>query len=235
LWNKFKPNYANSREAPPLFPVIEQFDEDSPKEKFPFGDEFPSPRVWFETADGNGLIQVQRDRFLHNWKKEKDSDKYPHYNSVIANFRSCLAVFEGFLEEQKLGDLQPTQYELTYINHIFKGEGWETLDELGNIFQDFFWGRGGKRFLPRPESINWLTSFILPDRSGRLRVSIRLGKRTTDRVPAILLELTARGMSSDPSRSSMWSWFDMAHEWIACGFVDLTSEKIQKTLWRRTR
>lgn len=234
LWGKFKATYPKSQEAPPLLPIIEKFDESS-SEEFPFGDGLPPPRVWFETNDGNGLIQVQRDRFLHNWKKEKDSDIYPHYDHVIANFRDCLVTFEGFLEEHKLEKIQPTQYELTYTNHIFKGEGWETVDELENIFQDFYRRKGEKRFLPSPEAINWQTSFILPERAGRLRVSIRTGKRKTDGVPAILLELTARGMSSDPSRSSMWSWFDMAHEWIVCGFADLTAESIQKNVWRRKR
>ena len=160
---------------------------------------------------------------------------YPHYDHVIGNFRTCLATFEDFLEESQFGRIEPVQYELTYINHLLKGEGWETIDEIGNIFPDFFWRNTNERFLTSLETINWQTTFVLPERAGRLRVSIRLGKRTSDQVPTILLELTARGIGADRSVSSMWSWFDIAHEWIVRGFADLTAEDMQNKFWRRTR
>ena len=235
LWDKFKANYPNCREVAPLMPVVERFGEGSREDVFPYTGELPPPRVWFESGDGNRLIQVQRDRFLHNWKKERDTDIYPHYDHVIGNLRTCLATFEEFLEDRKFGKIDPIQYELTYINHILKGEGWDIPDDIGNIFPDFSRRKSEKRFLPSPETINWQTSFVFPERAGRLRVSIRLGERKSDRLPTILLELTARGIGADRSRSSMWSWFDMAHEWIVCGFTDLTSENMHKNLLRRTK
>ena len=235
LWEKFKSEYPRIKEAAPLVPAIESFDEAPAREMASFQELFGSTRTWFETNDGNGLIQVQRDRFHHNWKKGKDSDKYPHYDYVIGKFRASLAILEEFLEETKLDKVEPTQFEMTYINHIFKGEGWETFDDLGKVFKDFFRQKDQNRFLPPPENLNWQTSFVFPQRAGRLHVSIRLGKRKTDGIPAILLELTARGMTSDSSRTSMWSWFEMAHEWIVCGFADLTAETVQKDVWRRQR
>jgi uncharacterized protein (TIGR04255 family) len=234
LWEKFKPEYPRLQEVAPLAPVIEGFDETPAREMLSFGDFSPS-RSWFETASGNGLIQVQRDRFLHNWKKEKAADEYPHYESVITNFRRHLETFEKFLEENGLEPIEPTQYEMTYVNHIFQGDGWQTLDEIGDVFQDFFRRKGDRRFLPMPEVFNWQTSFPLPERAGRLHVTIRLGKRRSDKAPALLLEITARGMRPDPSRSSMWSWFETAHEWIVYGFTDLTTPEIQTKVWRRKR
>lgn len=236
LWQKFRSQYPRCREVAPLLPVIEKFDESIPSvENPPFGGEFPGPRIWFETTDGNGLIQVQRDRLLHNWKKERDEDQYPHYDYVIKNFRDSLATFEEFLNENELGAIEPIQYELTYINHILEGAGWTALSDLRKIFPDFSWRSIDKRFLPLPETINWQTSFALPNKSGRLHASIRLGKRRSDRRSTFLFELTARGILENKSRSAMWSWFDVAHQWIVRGFTDLTSEDLHKTVWRRTR
>jgi uncharacterized protein (TIGR04255 family) len=235
LWEKFKSKYPRCKEVAPLLPVIERFDEAVPVEGLPFGAGFPAPRTWFETVDGNGLIQVQRDRLLHNWKKEREEDQYPHYDYVINNFRECLATFEEFLKENQLGAMEPVQYELTYINHLLQGDGWTALGDLGKVFPDFAWRTSDQRFLPVPEAINWQTSFVLPKKAGRLHASIRLGKRRTDRRGTFLFELTARGIIEDKSRSAMWSWFDIAHEWIVRGFTDLTGEDLHKTVWRRTK
>jgi uncharacterized protein (TIGR04255 family) len=234
LWEKFKLAYPKAREVAPLMPVIERFDDSLPEATDPFGGVFPAPRVWFETGDGNGLIQVQRDRFLHNWKKEREEDSYPHYDFVIDRFRSSLETFEGFLKENRFETISPTQYELTYVNHIEQGNTWKRLADIGEVFPDFKWRSLEGRFLPEPETINWQTSFTLPKRAGRLRMSIRLGKRRSDGFPVIVLELTARGIDANRSLSEMWSWFEMAHNWIVCGFTDLTSENMHK-FWRRKR
>ena len=37
----------------------------------------PLPRVWFLEPNGNKLIQVQRERFHHNWRKINPGDEYP--------------------------------------------------------------------------------------------------------------------------------------------------------------
>ncbi len=232
LWEKFKADYPRSKEVAPLVPAIEVFDEIPSREMAVFPDFLGLSRTWFETNDGNRLIQVQKDRFLHNWKKERDTDEYPHYDYVVSNFKLCLEKFEAFLQENKLESIQPVQYELTYINHIPQGEGWNTFGDLGKVFPDFSW-RSAERFLPAPEGINWQTTFVMPEKSGRLHESLRSAKRRSDSQPILLLELTVRGIGSDKSRSAMWSWFDVAHEWIVRGFTDITGEELQRGLWRR--
>src|SRR5690242_5857187 len=98
LWEKFKTEYPRITEVAPLAPIIEAFDDEaSIRQMAVFDDIFGLSRTWFETPDGNALIQVQRDRFLHNWKKAKDTDQYPHYAHVIGSFRKCLETFEAFL------------------------------------------------------------------------------------------------------------------------------------------
>ncbi|HKZ42650.1 MAG TPA: hypothetical protein VJ044_16925, partial [Candidatus Hodarchaeales archaeon] len=104
----------------------------------------------------------------------------------------------------------------------------------GELFPDFVWRNEQMRFLRNVELVNWNTTFVLPNRTGRLHVAIRSGTRRQDSKPLILFELTARGIDrNNPSRMS--AWFKMAHEWIVRGFSDLTSKEVQEKIWQRTK
>jgi uncharacterized protein (TIGR04255 family) len=190
--------------------------------------------VWFINPDDTGIIQLQRDRFLHNWKKGKPTDSYPRYHTVIDMFRRQLQLFEEFLKDQSLGAIQPIQYEMTYVNHIAVGESSLDRSDPGQIFRDYQ-RRSEKRFLPGIEHLQLRSSFELPNREGRLHASIQDTKRNALSDPIYLFELTVRGLPSDNSREGMWKWFEMSREWIVRGFADLTTEEAQKTLWGRTR
>ena len=233
FWQKIKPDFPTCQEVAPLMPLIEGFGE-GPENLLQLN-EMPLPRVWFVHRDDVAIVQVQRDRFLHNWKKSKPTDSYIRYPTVLDFFKQRLASFESFLEENSLGTLDPLQYEMTYVNHILQGEGWNDASDLGKVFRDHQWNGEENRFLPGIEHLNIRTSFVLPNRAGRLHVSIRDGKRSNDLKPLILFELTVRGFPADNSRTAMWAWFGVAHEWIVRGFTDLTTEAIQKSVWGRTR
>jgi uncharacterized protein (TIGR04255 family) len=195
LWEKYKPEYPVCREVPPLTPVIERFDEPHMID-LRLADIPPLPRTWFIHENNNGIIQVQRDRFLHNWKKVRPEDEYPRYPQVIELFKDRLSKFELFLKENNLGVIEPQQYEMTYINHIPQGEGWKRLTEIGNIFPDFSLRATKSRFLPEPEGINWRTSFVLPDGAGRLHVTIRHAKLLHPNRPLLLLDLRCAALEA---------------------------------------
>ncbi|KPJ58593.1 MAG: hypothetical protein AMJ42_02985 [Deltaproteobacteria bacterium DG_8] len=231
LWERFRSQYPNSREVPPLAPIIERFDGER-QVKFELTDVPPLPRIWFIHSNGNGIIQVQRDRFLHNWRKVRPDDEYPRYHKVIKMFRNHFSVFESFLQEYNFDKIAPLQYEMTYINHIPQGQGWETISEIGELFPDFTFRSDQKRFLSQPEEVNWRTSFVLPDQAGRLHATIRQAIEKKSNRPILLLELTVRGIGSDRSPEGMWKWFDLAREWIVYGFADLTGEEVQKKIWK---
>lgn len=234
LWERFRADYPVLQEKPPLAAVIERFD-DSPPVEFEITDRPPLPRTWFVHREENGIIQVQRDRFLHNWRKVGAGDEYPRYESVIKMFRERLASFNSFLDEVGLGKIEPRQFEMTYVNHIPKGNSRNSLRDIANVFPDFGWRDDESRFLSHPEAFHWRTSFTLPDNMGRLHATIRPAVRREDSVPIILFELTARGFGKDASEDSMWAWFDVAHEWIVRGFTDLTGDVMHKDIWKRTR
>ena len=232
LWEKFKPEYPRCNEVPPLAPLIERFDEEK-HGGMELSNLPPLPRIWFIHKNENGIIQVQRDRFLLNWRKIKATDEYPRYPFVIENYFSSLNQFTLFLEENGFGKIYPVQYEMTYINHIFHESGWTSLQNVGDLFPDFSFRNNKERFLQEPENIHFRTSFNLPENIGRMHVSIRNAKNIETDSPLIILNLTVRGIGKDKSQENMKEWFDLAREWIVKGFDDLTGEEVKKKVWRK--
>ncbi len=240
LWEEFKADYPVCQEAPPLVALVESFDKSSPMSVpagnvLQFAEIPPLPRVGFVHATGSRVIQVQRDRFLHNWRKTRAEDEYPRYKNVLRMFRDHLSCFESFIARSELGAVIPKQYEITYLNHIPQGDGWMAPSDIGKVFPDFAWRLKAQRFFPEFENTNWQTTFVLPNQSGRMYATIRQVTRSDNQEPLLLLDLTVRGVGKDTSPDAMWDWFDMAHEWIVRGFADLTSENEQKEVWRRKR
>ena len=234
LWEKYRSQYPNCQETGPIMPVIERFDgtgsvpQPVPWEEAPF-----FTRTWFVDTAGTGLIQIQRDRFLTNWRKLNPSDEYPRYHTVIEKFRQGFSTFEAFIDEHHLGPFQPLQYELTYVNHILNGEGWDSIADINKVFPDLAWRETTERFLPMLENVGWNGSFVMPNQLGRLHAKVQTVKRKSDGRKALMLDLTVRGIGSDPTRESMFQWFELAREWIVRGFADLTSDHIQNSIWRR--
>ena len=232
LWDKYKSEYPYCQEVAPLMPIIERFDRPSTQR----GEllDIPSlPRTWFVHSNENEIIQVQRDRFLHNWREVRPEDVYPRYRKIFETFREQLLKFTDFLKEYDLGVVKPLQYEMTYVNLIIQGEGWESYSDIGQVFTNFILPAAENGFLPLPDNINWQTSFALPNRVGRLHAKIQSGERRSDKRPLFRFELTARGLGEYTALGTMNDWFDMAHEWIVRGFAELTTLQIQKNVWGR--
>lgn len=192
------------------------------------------PRIWFVSEEQNTLIQLQDDRFFFNWRERQEDEVYPRYHTIIEAFKTNLGIFQEFLEQERLGPIKPKKCELTYINHIPKGDGWDTLSDINEVFRDVAWDPTGERFLPEPLHLAGQIVFPLPEDKGRLDIKLQHGKRKLDKYPALILEIAARGLGGDKSMGIVWEWFETAHEWIVRGFADLTDPTIQRDVWRRT-
>lgn len=78
LWNQFRARLPEIEEHPPLPQVVERFDAaNPPKVDVVFEERPPVARVWFLTQEKTELIQVQQDRFIHNWRKVTGQEPYP--------------------------------------------------------------------------------------------------------------------------------------------------------------
>lgn len=240
FWLSIREEYPNVESAPMLPQVIEKFG-DSSEGGNPFDTAsigiFPwsaMPRSFFIDESGRWLVQLQSTRLLQNWRKSGSDDIYPRFPAVHQRFEQSWIRLQEFCRREKISQPLVDQLEVTYINHIPKGEGWEAPGEVGLVFPDLNW-RSKHDFLNDPEATAWKADFLLPNKCGRLHVAVRQATRKTDGVPVLLSELTARGRPSELSEASMRDWVELAREWIVRGFADLASEQIQQTVWRRTR
>jgi uncharacterized protein (TIGR04255 family) len=234
FWATIRDDYGRIEEQPPVVHIVEGPSD----QQLAGGPELristtpDLPRTWFLDSTGNRIIQVQRDRFLHNWRKMTDSDEYPRFPGVKKSFMKHWDGFCRFLENNGLPVPQVDQYELTYVNHIRRGNGWQSVEDLCHLFTSVAWGPRSA-FLPPPENILWSAKFRLPEGNGRLHVDV-----VPVRIPphgdlAVSLSLTARGMPPEGTDAgAMSGWFDIAREWIVRGFADLVAEKTD-ALWGR--
>lgn len=232
-WARIREEYPNYEVQPPLGPVVEKFGEEIGKEaSFRFElVHVPEVRCWFKDKTGTRLTQVQRGRFIHNWRKAKDEDVYPRYAKIKPKFAEEWKGFSRFVEETDLGKLEVNQCEVTYVNHIELGKGWESYGELNRVIACWS-GRFSGKFLPAPESTLLNTSFVIPEQKGRLHITMQRVIRTRDAKEVLQLTLTARGKPDSSRLADIAEWFDLGHEWIVRGFTDFTTEEMHK-LWRR--
>jgi uncharacterized protein (TIGR04255 family) len=231
LWQRFQPEYPFCDDVVPIPPRVEVFKNQDVESQLKLSSIPPLPRAWFINQNGTRIIQIQRDRFVHNWRKTETDSEYPRYDRLIKDFQKHLAEFDDFLTEAELGQVQPIQYELTYVNQIPQGQAWLTLEDIGKIFPDVSWKAGSSRFLSHPQSISWVAVFDLPDELGRLHASVKLG--VLNEKPTLLFDLTVRGLGNYTSRDTLQNWFDEAHKWIVCAFADLTDKEMQTKTWKR--
>lgn len=223
LWNKFRADYPIIQHAPPIASAKGEILIDKA-----IG--IPLPRVWFINKSDDQLVQFQVDRFYFNWRRRQMD--YPRYEHVIKNFWIVLNTIGDFFSEFELGELKPIECELSYVNHIPIGQGWDTIDDLPKIFSDFVWKQANNRFLPNPQKIAWQAEFSLPQKKGQLTVTLKQATRTEDKISLLVLELKTSGISESSNKEAIREWFDLSHEWIVQGFTDLTTPEIQK-IWER--
>lgn len=218
LWERLRTQYPVLQHASPIASSKGEMQVDKTTG-------LPLPRIWFINSCDDQLVQFQKDRFYFNWRKRKSD--YPRYPHVIGSFETVFEKVNGVLRDFEIGEIEPVEYELTYINRIPRGMGWETIDDLPLVFSDFVWNKKASRFLPSPADVRWTASFSLPEKRGRLVINLMPAIGTEDELPILVYELKAHGFDSD---IDIRDWFDLAHEWIVRGFTDLTTKKMHK-IW----
>jgi uncharacterized protein (TIGR04255 family) len=222
FWDRIRSEFPRCEQAPTLGDINAVIEPESA---------VPLPRVWFINRDDDNLIQLQKNKFLFNWRKRESS--YPRYGPVSGQFFRYLAAFEQFLSDNDLGSVIPSECECTYINHIPKSIGWELPKDIGSVLPDVNWRQSDGRFLPNPDAVSWGAVFKMPAASGTLFAKLSSAIKLPDKAPIFTLELTAKGAALNKSEDDLREWYGTAREWIVRGFEDLVSEKVQREHWKK--
>ncbi len=233
LWSRFRDRYPNHEVKPPLSPVVEELS--GPPRPTTIGIELtsdPSARFWFIDVTSTQLIQVQRDRFIRNWRKgPPPHDVYPRYDDLRPRFEQDWQTFLHFLTQEQLAIPAVNQCEVTYVNHVELGAGWNSLGEAHKVLTLLRQPPSGG-LLPNPEALVVHARYVMPERRGRLYVECQPAIRRHDGKQVMQLTLTARGRPASSDLRSIVEWFDLGHDWIVHGFVDITTP-VMHELWGR--
>ncbi len=225
LWEKFRPDFSITEDQNIILPL--------PTDVISLSNKVPLPRVWFIHKNENAVIQVQRNHFLYNWRKRRPADEYPGYQQVIKDFEHYKSVFEKFLEEEKIGSINAIRYEMTYIDLLPCGEGWETLNEIDKLLSDVFSPDARNSLLKHHiTNINWQTVYTLPENRGTLKILIQNGTAAESQ-PVIRLEFTAMTLIDKDTPQTMRDWSNVVHDLVYQIFINLINGSVQETYWGR--
>jgi uncharacterized protein (TIGR04255 family) len=233
VWDLFRDEFAGLEEHPPLPPAFETFGQN------PGGGITMSlqamatpdlPRTFFVNDDRTRLIQIQRDRFIHNWRKVGVGDSYPRFESILETFGDRFRRFSSHVAEQGFGRVEPNQCEVSYINHIPVASA-DTAFDAANVLFDGFVPHAALPDLERPEDGRFLLRYIMRREDGspggRLVVNCEPARRT-DGTHIIQFILTARGVPVHPTIDAVEDFLAEGRVCIVRGFKALTSSAMHK-------
>lgn len=199
LWQEYRAELPKLEEHSPLAHIIEQFGPTSLARDdvhVEVTTSPPRPRCWFLNERQTVLIQVQSDRFAHNWRRVEGEQPYPRYERIRQDFEKSWQAFEAFVDREKLGRLVPDQCEIAYVNVIPVGAGPGSPADVSEVITPLQVA-SSVGFLGRPEDMLATLRFRIPgpqgDPVGRLIASIEPGFRRANSEPVIVLKLVARG------------------------------------------
>lgn len=236
LWHQFRDTFPLIEEHPPLNVVLETFGVPAPGQvEVTIEEKPPLPRVWFLNESETELIQIQADRFIHNWRKAGNiSTPYPRYEGVRAKFRDEVRGFQQFLSDEELGQVVINQCEVTYVNHIEPCEVWRSHGQIEGVLRA--WDARGRLFLPEAEGGRIEQRFVIRGDSGgplgRLHVSLTPAWEAEGKSPILVLTLTARGSPISEGIDGAFAFLDLGREWIVKGFAELTTTEMHR-VWER--
>lgn len=231
FWASVQQDFPIVRDSAPRDVVVELFGKPNFVMPGPtFAESTLDTRFQLINADRSRMLQIQNGWLVVNWVRTgAGSESYPGFSELLSNLESYFAKFQAFAADLNLGDVKPTVWELTYIDHIEFGPLFQTYEDLPEIFSGLL--RQPDASLAALEGFVGKWAFTLPE-IGRLTMHLQTGLQATspDRFhPSAAMTSTARGPVT--SRDSLRQTLTAAKKLLVQHFEAAASEKA-KTFWK---
>lgn len=234
LWEQFKDKFPKVETKPPLEPMWETFEPAAaPRLQIRLLQNV-MPRMWLVSAAGTELIQVQNDRFIHNWRKVGSGDEYPRYERIRREFETELTTFIEWCTSMNLPAPQVRQCEITYLNQIAPPDVSKVHTDPSHVTKLL-----SASASPAPgallESVNLAAHYVIADAAGaastpigRLHVEMTPAFAQPSNAPIFMLNLTARGAPRSTDVASALSFMDTGRRTIVTAFKSLTTAEMHE-------
>src|SRR5437762_14380909 len=96
FWSRIRNRYPQTEDQPPILHILEKPTPAPEENQHSIPIEQIYPRCWFVTETGLELIQLQKDRFLRNWRQLATKETYPRFQTLLGKFKVEWNEFVGF-------------------------------------------------------------------------------------------------------------------------------------------
>lgn len=227
----FRDEFPHLEDQPPYDPPVERFGVAGGPSFSISLTETPPVRLWMRSQDGSELLQLQRDWFAANWIKVLPEIKYGRWPERRAAFSRTYTLLEEFVQNDAGDTLEPTQVEVTYINHIESGAVSSGHGDLYKVLSTVAPSNTDYELESRVEK---LTYRLMSDDEpiGRLHVTCEPVVSRETGTPAYRLNLTGRGTPLGDRLEGVLAFADLARDSIVRTFDRITTLEMH-ALWRR--
>ncbi len=236
LWDRrFRERFPKLEERPPVEELRELFDEERlgvPMIRWQVFDRPPALRLWAASEDGQHVVQIQKNALFAGWLKTGEEVAYYPYAERREEFSQQLEQVQDFFRAEGIGQLEPTTWIVTYINHI-DYEGFRKVGPAVARTLTFWTNESSDTWLPEPDKVALDFTFPMPDNAGRLNANLTTAVLMSDKRHVLRLDLTARGQLKARDVAGALAGIDLGHEWIVRGFASLTRPEMHQA-WERT-
>ena len=116
------------------------------------------------------------------------------------------------------------------MNQVEPNQVWHGHSEAHKVLRLIGSTRG--RLLGEPEQVQVAATYQIPDDEGkpvgRLHVSVQPAVRREDKVPILVINLTARGGPEGDGMEGALRFLERGRRWIVEGFTDLTTQEMHR-------
>jgi uncharacterized protein (TIGR04255 family) len=170
FWEEIRSDYPTFQQMPRIETPIESLASPFPftvgatpiPSSPPLTPDVTGMRTWLVSADDCLLIQIQNDRFIHNWRKRES--EYPRFDELKTAWLAHYQQFTTQLAASGLASPQVVQLEVSYINWLLE----PPMDRFLRLGKETELSHVGF-----PQDQMWMARYLISENStplGRLHV-----------------------------------------------------------------